>query len=420
MSEVEKSALEVDANPILDANMMYDFSEKGNEPDLEELDMPDEIRSVFDQFDISKRKFTVILKEITGSAETDSAYVKSWTKQIPSFEYIALEYGPGEYAMHFTWRSSAKEEGPRNRNERIFFTIGENRRDDHDDYILEKRMKKSKSTVRKAQREKMRSTIEGAILGNDAPQQHQDLKSQFQEFAQTAAIMGYKVGGQNDGPKVDWASLLSAIGPLIPSILGALNEASRSRNEMMDKMMLMMMNQNQSSSNQMVEMLKIQKPQGGGDNFREAMGLLMEVADFKKAMNPEKEGVVDKIFGMLEKVAPQVGNMMLMGQQQRQKSIEMQMAKGFVNNSPDFQKAKEDPEMLNEIIRRTDASFGWEHTDVLLNEVWGAPRDVSVCPRKPQERYPQGDERNYGEAVETPTNESEVPDANVSPTTQES
>lgn len=130
--------------------------------------------------------------------------------------------------------------------------------------------------------------------------------------------------------------------------------------------------------------------------------MVMGTIDLKQALEGNKETIADKIFGMIENVAPQIMQIATLSAQQRTFDPRVAAAKGFMSVSPDFQTMKNDPAVKKIVVDRLDDYFGWEQTDVIM-EVAGDKRP-DECPRVENKRYPNGDARNTQQSSQEASN----------------
>ena len=96
-------------------------------------EIPEEIRAVIESHGLDKKSFQCMLKEIPkgsalgdgGSNASTTAYLRGFTRGIPSPDYIAKEYGPGDYLLCFSWQVKDDDGVRRMKREEVPITISE-------------------------------------------------------------------------------------------------------------------------------------------------------------------------------------------------------------------------------------------------------------------------------------------------------
>jgi hypothetical protein len=367
-------------------------------------EMPDEIRGLIEENGLSKREFMCTLKGIpagtlgeTVDNSTQSVYIKAWKRTIPTSEYIAREYGPGNYVLILTWRSMNPDDRTSvAKRETVSITISEKCAAEYKKYQLDKKINEASTTGSKVRDALVEKTIEGqlisAITGKDGSDQpKQTPKEYIEEIMGTVKMLGLNVGGFGAPVKqgIEWDKILPAVIPLATAALGFLQSSAQRRQEEQMKLFMMMMGQNQSASNQVIDMYKTIATKPPVDNpLKELQQMVMSAMDIKEMMNPAKETLSDKIFRVVEMVAPQILTIAAQAQATKQPphGPAVDMAKMYVNANPDFEKLKNDPAEMKKFVDRLDDRIGWENADVVLTVVeWPRP---AYCPRDPNKRFP--------------------------------
>lgn len=380
-----------DSRPAVEDPMARFFAgaNDGIDVALEDYEPPEEIRSIFDEHGLSKRHYRCILKELPDNV-TDYAkaeYIKSWTRSYPPPEWIALNYGPGTYMMVFHWPGKDPETGKmKTFSEQIVQTISEKHRDAYDKHQLAKRIRDTEDSNRLIQSATLRKKLSMSLTGEE--QQREDPaeagKQYVANIVEAANMLGLTKQQVSTFP---WREALAGIMPAIPVLFKMWSESAARERERNEKFFLLLMNQSNSSVNQMVELMKSQNgPASGVDYMKNMSDMIFAALDIKNALSGEKEGLSDKIFGMIERTAPAILAMATMSKAQREQAPEFKAAQAYMNASPDFQKLSDDPRLLADVVKKCDAFYGWEQTDGILS-VTGYERPAE-CPRKPEEQYP--------------------------------
>ena len=384
---IQQSNPNQDSTPLIDGGAIFDLSNPESF-NSDEYEMPEEIQTILEENDLSKRSFRVTLKHIPEGGNTgDGDYVTSWSRKIPSIEYIARNWGPGEYIFLFQWKAKDKvEDKQKNWVEKLPITISEKYRDIYEDFQFQKKIQRATQKRTLVQNERLKKQLEDTItLEPDEKQDvKSDIKEQISQISEMANLLGFRQAGSSSLP---WDKIFAVAGTVLPPLLLALSNSKREAAERSEKMMLTMMSMNQTSSAQLIEVLKNQNgPTTGSEVMGEMFKTIMGAMDIKEALAGKKESVVDRVFGLIENVAPQVMSLAAMSKQQRENDFQYKMAQTYLRNSPDCKAVEGDPESLSEIVKRTDAYIGWRQTDLLL-EAWGKPRPAD-CPRMPEQELP--------------------------------
>lgn len=367
----------------------------------DEDEMPDEIRGLIEQNGLSKRDFSCVLKEIPAGHSTESVdssntsvYIRAWKRSIPSFEYIAREHGPGSYILVLSWQAYDSDSNLRKmRREIVPIVISDKCAGEHKKHMLDKKINDAAATGEKVRGVLIEKTIEGqlvdAITGKSKEaEKQQSPKEYIAEIMDTVRMMGLPVGGATQAPRIEWDKILPAVVPLVTAFLQMNQAAEQRRVEESNKMYMLLLSQNQSSSSQLMEMLKIQAMKPTGENpLKEMQTLIMNALDIKQLLNPPQETLADKIFRVVENVVPQILTIAANASQthQQPKGPMVDVAKMYVKNDPNFSKLKNDPAEMAKFVNKLDDRIGWENADIILKVVeWDRPPQ---CERDPEKRY---------------------------------
>jgi hypothetical protein len=372
-------------------------------------EMPDEIRGVIEENGLARKDFQCVLKSIPDGTLNESVdnssisvYIRAWKRSIPTMDFIAREYGPGNYILVLSWRVVDREEGiSKNRREVVPIAISDKCAAEYKKHQLNKKISDASDTGTKVREAIVEKTIEGQLIsaltgGKEDHEKKQSPKEYLEELMGTVKMLGLPVGGFGGGgapTRIEWEKYLPAIMTGATALLGVLQQASARRAEEQNKLFMLMLSQNQNSSQQMMEMVKIQATKPAADNpLKDLQQMVMSAMDIKQMMNPEKETVSDKIFRVVEMVAPQILTIAATAAQNQQppRGPAVDIAKMYVKSNPDFEKLKNDPAEMVKFVQRLDERIGWENADVVLAVVeWGRPQN---CPRDPAKRYPPQDQ----------------------------
>lgn len=389
-----------------------------NSPDVdEESDLPDEVKEIFSEYELHTHKYNCILKEIegkTGTRKGGEAYIDSWYNKVPSIRYIALEYGPGEYQMLLNFQRWNPETKRKSRSiEKIEFTVSDKFGEAHEEYVIRKKIQKIHDRKKEMRNAKIKNNIDDDLYGLTPATQlekdkKQDVIAYMKEIREAMQLLGMESGKGGSGV-IDWQGILSLALPLVPQILQGMAQKAKQDQEHWNQIMMLLLNQSNANSSNLLEMMKAQKPENtssGEERMNQMADMLFKAIDIKKAIDGQEESTSDKIFKMIESISGVMLPILMMPKQQREKNPGYNAAQAYVENSPDFQQLKENPELLSDLVKKLDNTFGWEQTDMIISNVGGYERPAD-CPRNENQRYPAGDERNGGSGETGETGEAE-------------
>lgn len=367
--------------------------------------VPEQVRALFDQYGLGQKGFQCALKELPEGANIgdgvqtsaqNTRYIKGWSRAIPSFEYIKNNHGPGLYVLSFSWRQlKAEGDGTEAKYEEVVIEISPKAAEEHRKFILQNKIKNASEVSTQVRDELIEKKIEGqmvgALTGDDPNKAREDpteaAKKYLTGLMDTAKALGLPVGQQKT---IEWDKLIAVAAPIVTALITANADASRRREEDFNKLLLMMMSQGQAANQSMLQMVTSMQGGGTGQHFiKEFTEMVKGAFDLKQMLNPPEETLGDKVFRVIEAVAPQV---LTIAQTMAQRAPGAplppvaQMAAGYVNKDPDFQALKGNPAELKKTVDKMDDYFGWEQTDMIMN-VMGFQRPAA-CPRDPARREP--------------------------------
>jgi hypothetical protein len=388
-------------------------------------EVPDEVRALLEQHGMAKHNFQCMLKElpegaqISGDADsgsTNAKYIKGWTRSIPSFDFIKNNYGPGFYIIAFSWRGQkADGTGTEAKHDEVTIEISPKALDEHKKFRLQSKIKNASDLTSQVRDELVEKNIEGsmvrAMTGDDdkAKVAPADAAKEYITSAmETVKMLGIPVG-QTQAKAIEWDKLLPAVAPIVLAYLQHQSTMEQRRAEDFNKMLMLMVTQGQQSSHQMLEMFsRTQSGAGSGNQFiKEFTDMIKGAVDVKQLLNPPAETLGDKIFRVVESVAPQILTIASQAAQNQAalgKNPMVGMAKSYVDRNPDFQALRNNPVEMKKTIDRMDDYFGWRQTDAII-EVIGMPRPDN-CPRDPMKKEPPELSGN-GEAAQAEFNEEQ-------------
>jgi len=368
--------------------------------------IPEEVQEFMLQNDFGKKAYQVILKERadeTGDGATSLAFVRSWSRQVPSIEHIAKHYGPGKYCFVITYRGTDAETGQqKTKSEKIDFEISARFEQEYLDFTRERKIQLLKKNQERVRDIRLDKQFDEAIDGGPAPvDERVKVKEYISEITGVARDLG--LTRQGGGAIEQLAPFLPAIGAAVAGIFKMVSDSQNAASQQTNQMLMLMLGQNNKSTEQLMELMKVQSGQGAGSTaIREFTDMIKDAVDLKEILKGDKVSVADRVFGVIEGVLPQILSIAATSKGQQAFDPRVHMARAFVQNDPTFQQAVHDPAILAEVIRRLDSFYGWAQTDGIL-QIAGLTRPPE-CPKKPEEEKPQG---------ERPQTQPEAEDAQI-------
>jgi hypothetical protein len=412
-SPTDSPGVEFTLNPEYkrnDVGVFEEFHGPGSGKTEENDDLPEEIREVFEEHDLFKKTFRCVLWETGGMqgdkfSPSNSSVVKSYSNMVPSMDYIAKNYGPGSYFFAFTYSKGAgnpgtneekkkADEKARQEKKTVPFIISEKMREVYDAYQFDKKIKLMEARKKRIRDLKMNGELDKAIMGDSDDVNKQSAKEYVKEILDVAGSLGL-----NRGSSTDWGALIASAAPIALPLLNMMMENSRRADEKATQMQMLMINMMQQGNKNLVDIMANNQQQGGAQQTFDLMkGMFSNMLDFKEEIKErtEESSGVDRIIDMIAKAMPMIAGILTMSAAQRQANPMVRMAVDQVgaqmNQNPDFQAVKNNPEVLKELILKTDPAYGWEAIDGLLN-IAGMVRPDD-CPRLAHQRYPQNSGKN--------------------------
>lgn len=356
----------------------------------QEEDIPDEVLGILDEYKLYNGKpFRTIIKELPEGCDDPSlgAFVKSFSKTVPTVDYLGRNYGPGRYCLVFTWKQKDPEQGRMvSKSSEVLIEVSDKYEPEYREFQHQQKIARLKKRKESVQDALLESKLEGSLLDDQSGERggsNQNAKEYVKEMLSFNEQLGLKRGG------IDWEKIMPLILTGLPLALKALSEMGNNRQMQMQQMMTLMLTQSNNYNNQLVEVMKNHGPQNGADTMKEFREMLTSAIDMKELLRPEKpDTLADKIFSMLETVGPQLLSIAQMSAQARARDPRIALAKQFVQNSPDFQALDNSPESKSALIRKLDGFYGWQQTDSIIQVMgWNRPED---CPRQEEQKFPAG------------------------------
>jgi hypothetical protein len=380
-------------------------------------DVPEDVMRILDENKLSTQPFQATLKSCPEGDEPNeiqATYLKTWNRKIPSTEWIAQTYGPGNYYLVMKWQGY--KDGDNKKSwlaESILISISEKILEEYKANQIKRKVANVISTRDKVTQTMLEQKIENeaykGILGEPEKPQLDPVeagKKFVEQIREGAALLGMNTGQQQQqqvakAEPFPWDKIMAAIAPIAAALITSSMQSRQARDDNFNKMMMLMMTQGSKSTEQMMSMMQMSQGVGSGNMaIKEFKDMVLGALDIREALSGQaKEGLADKIFKMVESVAPQILQIAAMSAQARMNNPMVKATKGYVESDPDFQALKKNPDEMRAFCERMDSTFGWEQTDTILTTVgW---QRTAESPRDPSQQYPAGDPRNgNGNSVE--------------------
>lgn len=324
-------------------------------------DAPDEIAQFVEGLGLSD-KFRCLIRKVKPGGTGGYYTIQDLKNVIPTVEQIGKEYGPGAYAIAFTWypaKGAPKVGGKAGSMVRqISIELPEIPwKRLHNLHIIELE-RSDEEQLDKLRRERRESAATRAIENGRLPGNAGSTEDLLATVEKLRAL-GIQVG-QPSRPAVDWEKILAAAAVLLPTLTSLFKRES----ELSTRDLITMMQGNQQT---LVAALTQKSPVEAN-----MLGLLNTVVDTARnvmklapGQDPveEKESWADRVFGLLESIGPQVLTALAQKPvEERRQNMLYKMAAG----SEEIKTMKEDPERLIAVVNRLDQAYGYEATNEIL------------------------------------------------------
>jgi len=370
--------------------------------------IPDEVRAILEQFNLSTKTFHCVLKEIpegsnfgdSTSSSSNSEYIRGWTRSIPSVDWIAKNHGPGMYVLMFSWHT--REQDPdtdkytqKTYHQEIPISISQKAAGDYKKHRLDRKLREASEIGTQVQEALMEKKLETAalkgVLGDKVGEDITPAVAAKQYIAETieaAKMIGLSPLASQPVKTIEWEKILPALVTGVTAFIQMQQNTENARREDFNKLLMLMMSNSQQASGHLIEVMKAQTGVGSGNMaIKEFKDMVLGALDIKEALNGNKETLADKIFRVVEGVAPMIITVAANAAEARaaQNTMPVKLAKTYVNSNPDFQALKNNPVEMKKAIGKMDDFFGWSQTDTIM-EVMGWPRPPD-CPRDPSKEH---------------------------------
>jgi len=377
-------------------------------------EIPEEVAAIFAEHGLTNRKYRVVLKQVPEGSTDDGnlPFIKSWTRSIPSIDYIGREYGPGTYKLTFMWTSSEGGKSSQ-RGESMMITVSDKFLAEYKEHQFNKKLNEMENRRTKVRDQKLEGTMDALIdpYMDQSKKSDETVEQAALKYVDNITSMAEKLGlTRKQG--FDWDKVLPIAMSLIPALMNTLSESKRSQQAESQRMLTLMTTVMSQNNAQLIDVMKSQQNPRGADLTKEMFEMIKGAIDVKEMIADHgKETVADRVFGIIGQVAPHILEVAKLNAMQRQMDPRYQIAKMYAQQNPDVKEAMHSPTVAAELYAKLDANFGWRQADVILSEVGGITRPDN-CPRRPEYEMP-ADQRG---TTDSPTNEV---DTDPSPMTGE-
>lgn len=336
-----------------------------------ESDTPPDIEDFLAELGITNKEYGCQVKQWPADGGGFPEFLPgNYKGSYPTIEELGKKFGPGKYQYFFKWRvPNANGVGNKATVKELTVVLSEKWRPAHEEYLFQfalQRKQRRRQMKEQAELDNILDIDERSKPKKDGIESLLDAKNQLSALGVPVGMTG-QTGMEltKEGPGV-FALIMQMQQKSTELLVTMMNNA---QNNMMQLMTAIMSNNNGSNSYQTA--------------FKEVTSMITGMVDIKQALNPEKQGVVDKIFNLMESVSPQVLDMLKMNAGQRRKSPVFQIAA----NSQELKDLKGDQQMTDALAARLDAHYGVQNTNDIM-AVMGLDRSGEMKQKLRQMGYP--------------------------------
>jgi hypothetical protein len=317
---------------------------------------PPDIDQFLSELGIANKQYTCTIKQYPPDGTGTPIFMPGgWKGSYPSISELGSKFGPGKYLYVFTWRVTGPDGKYKNTVKQTEVILGEQWQEAHDEYIYQYNVRRKKKLASLKMKEEQNRILNGDDYNKQEKSSGID---NLIEAKNQMAALGVNFGGGNGG-----MDLVSGEGGGLLGMMMAMQQKSQDN-------MLMMMNQN---SQNMMNLFGIMMQNNGGNSYndavKDAMNMVTSMVDMKNALNPEKEGLVDKIFGFMQTMGPEVARVLAQPRAAAKQDPMVQMAK----NRPEMQEVMNDQAAMDALAVKLDADYGVKQANEIL-DVMGMKR----------------------------------------------
>lgn len=364
-----------------------------NEFSAEALDNeePPDIENFLAELGIQGKQYSCQIKQFPAEGGGTPAFMPSNYKgKYPSIDELGTKYGPGKYLYVFTWAVPRPDGGgPKRAMKELEVMLSDAWDDAHQEYLYQYSLKRRK----RLRQIKDKAELDGVLYTTDRNDGgNRGSMDDLVDAKNKLVSLGVPFGGGTD-------LTTSGGGGIFALIMGMQQKST--------ELMVQMMTSSQQQMMALVTAVLSNNSNKGnpyGDMFKEVAGMFTQMVDLKQALNPEKQTMVDKIFGLLETVSPQVLGLLKMSSAQRRADPLYRLAAG----SQELKNLKGDPEATDALAAKLDAHYGVQNTNDIMT-VMGLSRSEGMKGKLRGMGYPTEPRQAPAAAQEVPADV--IPDA---------
>jgi len=324
-------------------------------------EMPDEIKDFLQTNGIGK-KFQCLLKEKIPGGGT--GVLETMNNRYPDIDEIGKRWGPGDYQLVFSWKTPKPGGGREGHLKNLDLHFPERAwREIHEEYLIERsetRKKERERDLARARQEAELKALEHGPAGAQA-----DPLETLKKALDTAKSLGIPIGGAGEKSKgldlMGLATLLTALKPLLEGLFGGKGSDSAIMVKAMEA---------QQATNMLLMKTLLETRQGGNPEsthvdkiLNMTMGAMGRVLEMQDMMKPaEKESLVDRIFGVVDKFLPNVLELAKLSKEARERDMMYKIAAG----SKEMKQAREHPDVALALVTKWDEYYGFQTTNDIL------------------------------------------------------
>lgn len=324
--------------------------EELTDKELEEEAMPADIAEFIAKNNISDQKYTCKVRQWPIGGGGHATVVANITDTYPSINEVGEQFGPGTYSWTFIFdvKDKTAKRGYRPTARTFKENLGRSYAVAHDEYMFQQK-KNRRARLRELSDEmELEDVLDGKKPADKNPQVDavKEGMKQMQDTVANLKSLGVPVG----------------VGDLTSNKNGSNDNVLVAMMIESSKNLVSIMNNNQSNMMLMFKLMMENGKSNQGNGMTEMQKTMLNMIDFKNALNPEKEAWVDKLFKLGESVAPHLINVCA---KPRAEALRDPIVKAAVNSS-DMQKLKGDQAATDTFAAKWDLHYGAHATNDIL------------------------------------------------------
>lgn len=344
-----------------------------NAPDSDDAinQLPDDIDQFMVENKIKKNGYVVHIKQKMSDGKKPEELPGEYENRIPTLHDIGSWFGPGEYIYSFSYKTTTAGGGKKTKQLAEYpFSLGHHWADTHKNFKRDQRIKGHQEYLRRIRDEQLESMLEDPGTQNLGGMDGLD---SLKKAAGTLKELGVDIGGSNNNNGGDAIKLMLEQGKMIQeqSRQDRLDREDR-EDRKFDKLIKLIGLVAPIATPYILEKLKSPPPADPMAPMQGAMKMIGSIIDFKQDLTPEKESFGDKVFNIMEDVAPLL---LKMAQDKGTAAAAQSPLIKAAKESENFKKVTEDQVSLHYLIDKMYKAHGAENCSMML-ETLGIPLKV--------------------------------------------